>query len=36
VTADDDAIFTFTADIPGLFEVELEGAHTLLVELAVR
>jgi|GEM_PF-870705 len=36
VTADQDAMFTFTADIPGLFEVELEGAHTLLVELAVR
>lgn len=36
VTPDQDAMFTFTADIPGLFEVELEGAHTLLVELAVR
>jgi len=36
VNADQDAMFTFTADIPGLFEVELEGAGTLLVELAVR
>lgn len=36
VTADQDAMFTFIADIPGLFEVELEGAGTLLVELAVR
>lgn len=25
----------FTADIPGVFEVELEGAHTLVFELEV-
>ena len=25
----------FTADIPGIFEVELESAHTLIVELEV-
>jgi cytoskeletal protein RodZ len=29
------ANITFTADIPGVFEVELEGAHQLLVELEV-
>ncbi len=28
--------FTFTADIPGIFEVELEGSHELLFELEVR
>lgn len=25
----------FVADVPGVFEVELEGAHTLLMELEV-
>ncbi len=28
--------FTFIADIPGIFEVELEGSHDLLFELQVR
>jgi hypothetical protein len=26
---------TFTADVPGIFEVEVEGSHTLLFELEV-
>lgn len=30
------ASLTFTADIPGVFEVELEGAGTLLFELEVQ
>lgn len=25
----------FTADVPGVFEIELEGSHTPLVELTV-
>jgi hypothetical protein len=25
----------FTADVPGIFEVEVEGSHTLLFELEV-
>lgn len=29
------AAFSFVADIPGIFEVELEGSHELLVELLV-
>lgn len=29
------ATLEFAADIPGIFEVELEAAHTLLFELAV-
>lgn len=28
-------LFSFTADIPGVFEVELEGSHRLLVQLTV-
>lgn len=28
--------FSFVADIPGIFEVELEGSHTVLVELLVQ
>lgn len=28
-------MITFTADIPGIFEVELEGSHRLLFELVV-
>ncbi len=35
VTPDAAAVITFTADIPGIFEVELEGAHTQLFELVV-
>lgn len=27
---------TFTADIPGIFEIELEGSHQLIFELEVR
>jgi len=30
------AQITFVADIPGVFEIELEGAHQLLAELEVR
>jgi hypothetical protein len=26
---------TFTADVPGIFGVEVEGSHTLLFELEV-
>ena len=29
------AVIEFSADIPGIFEVEFEDAHTLLVELQV-
>jgi hypothetical protein len=29
-------IVEFTADIPGIFEMELEGGHQLLLELEVR
>ena len=29
------AEITFVAEIPGQFEVELEGGHTLLAELTV-
>lgn len=28
-------LFSFTAEIPGVFEVELEGSHRLLVQLTV-
>jgi hypothetical protein len=35
VTPASPAVITFTADIPGLFEVELEDAGLLLVELQV-
>jgi len=35
VAAGGTATMTFTADIPGQFEVELEGAHLKLVELRV-
>ncbi len=30
------SIIEFTADIPGIFEMELEGGHRLLLELEVR
>jgi hypothetical protein len=30
-----EAVLEFVVDIPGIFEVELEGAHTLLFELEV-
>ncbi len=30
------SIVEFTADIPGIFEMELEGGHLLLLELEVR
>ena len=36
VAPGNDAVLTFTADIPGVFEVELESAGTLLFELRVR
>lgn len=29
------AQIVFTADVPGVFEVELEGSHTLIAELEV-
>jgi len=35
VTPESPASITFVADIPGQFEIELEGDHTLLVELTV-
>jgi hypothetical protein len=34
-TAGAETILEFVADIPGVFEVELEDAHTLLFELEV-
>ena len=36
VTPDEPASMVFDADIPGTFEVELEGSHTLLFEVQVR
>jgi len=36
LTTDEKAVLRFTADIPGIFEVELEGTGTLLTELEVR
>jgi hypothetical protein len=33
---DQPATITFVADIPGVFEIELESAHQLLAELEVR
>lgn len=36
VTAGGTATITFTADIPGQFEVELEGEHQHLIDLLVR
>lgn len=36
VTPDEPAVITFVADLPGIYEVELEGAHILLFELEVR
>lgn len=35
VTPDAPATVMFIADVPGVFEVELEGSHTLIVELIV-
>lgn len=35
VGPDDPAVIEFTADIPGVHEVELEGSHLLLLELQV-
>ncbi len=36
VTPDAPATLTFTADIPGIFEVELESRAIKLIDLAVR
>ena len=36
LVAGQESTLTFTADIPGRFEVELEGAGTLLVEIEVK
>lgn len=36
VSPDQAAMIEFTADIPGIFELELEDGHTLLAELEVR
>jgi hypothetical protein len=36
LSPDQAATITFVADIPGVFEIELEGAHQLLAELEVR
>ncbi|MEO1060434.1 MAG: hypothetical protein AAFZ07_03370 [Actinomycetota bacterium] len=35
VSADDDAQIDFVADVPGIFEIELEGSGTLLAQLEV-
>ncbi len=35
VSPGEEAVLEFVVDIPGIFEVELEGAHTLLFELEV-
>ena len=35
VTPNDPAVIEFTADIPGVHEVELEGSHLLVLELQV-
>jgi heme/copper-type cytochrome/quinol oxidase subunit 2 len=35
VAAGEPAVIEFTADIPGIFEVELEGSHRLLAEIQV-
>ena len=35
VAPNDPAAFEFTADIPGVHEVELEGSHLLVLELQV-
>ncbi len=35
VSPGEEAVLEFVVDIPGIFEVELEGAHTLLLELEV-
>lgn len=35
VAPDDPAVIEFTADIPGVHEVELEGSHLLVLELQV-
>jgi hypothetical protein len=35
VAPDSPAVIVFTADVPGIFEVELESAHLPLVELEV-
>jgi glucose/arabinose dehydrogenase len=35
VTPETPAVLEFTADIPGIFEVEFEDSHRLLVELQV-
>lgn len=35
VTPASPAVIEFTADLPGVWEVELEGSHLLLVELQV-
>ena len=34
--ADGSGELTFLADIPGVFEIELEGSHTLLVQMEVK
>lgn len=35
VTPESPADIMFVADIPGIFEVEMEGGHTLVAELEV-
>ena len=36
VTPDNPAVLTFVADLPGIYEVELEDSHTVLFEFVVR
>jgi hypothetical protein len=36
VLAGGTATLEFLADVPGVFEIELEGAHALLAQLEVR
>ena len=35
VSADEDALIEFTADIPGRFEIEFEASHQFIAELVV-
>ena len=35
VTPEESAEIMFVADVPGIFEIELEGSHTLIAELEV-
>lgn len=35
LVADEALTVAFTADIPGIFELEIEGSHTLVVEIEI-